>query len=102
MTRSKFAREVANKMKKDYPHAGISNEDAKIWTIAVFDCLENVLLRKEKITLLNFGTFETYIAKSRKRGDINSKSTVVDPPRTRLKFTIAPALDKKIAELPVE
>ena len=102
MTRNEFAREVANKMKNDYPHAGISNEDAKIWTMAVFDCLADTLVNDGKVILLNFGTFETYTAKPRKRGDIISKSTVVDPPRTRLKFTIAPVLDKKIAELPVK
>ncbi|MFA6832508.1 MAG: HU family DNA-binding protein [Bacteroidaceae bacterium] len=102
MTRNEFAREVANKMKNDYPLAGISNEDAKIWTMAVFDCLADTLLSDGKVILLNFGTFETYAAKPRKRGDIISKSTVIDPPRARLKFTIAPVLDKKIAELPVK
>ena len=102
MTRNEFAREVANKMKNDYPHAGISNEDAKIWTMAVFDCLEDMLLKEGSVTLLNFGTFKVAKSEPRRRGDISSGGTAIDPPRMRLKFTVAPAMDEKIKNLPVE
>lgn len=102
MTRNEFAKVVANKMKHNYPHAGISNEDAKIWTMAVFDCLADTLINNEKVILLNFGTFETYTTKPRKRGDINSNSTVVEPSKVRLKFTTATNLKKRISALPVE
>ena len=102
MTRSEFARVVADKMKNDYPRAGISYRDAKIWTVALIDCLSDMVLKEGRVTLLNFGTFETYTTKPHKRGDINSKSTVTDPPRVRLRFTASPELNKKVAELPVE
>ena len=102
MTRNEFAKVVANKMKQDYPRAGISNEDAKIWTKEVFDCLADTILEQGKVVLLNFGTFNVSKSNQRKRGDIPSGGTVIDPPRMRLKFTVAPTLDKKIAELPVK
>jgi nucleoid DNA-binding protein len=102
MTRNEFAREVANKMKNDYPRAGISNEDAKIWTMAVFDCLADMLLKEKWVTVLNFGTFKVAKSESRRRGDIASGESVIDPPRMRLKFTVAPAFKKKIAELEVK
>lgn len=102
MTRNEFAREVANKMKQDYPRAGISNDDAKIWTMAVFDCLEDMLLKEGSVTLLNFGTFKISKSEPRRRWDILSSSTVIDSPRMRLNFTVAPAFKKKIAELEVK
>lgn len=102
MTRNEFAREVANKMKNDYPRAGISNEDAKIWTMAVFDCLEDMLLKEGSVTVLNFGTFNISKSEPRRRWDIKSCSTVIDSPRMRLTFTVAPAFKKKIAELEVK
>ena len=102
MTRNEFARVVANKMKQDYPRAGISNEDAKIWTMAVFDCLADTLIKDGKVILLNFGTFKVSKSNPRRRGDIASGGTAVDHPRMRLKFTVAPTLDKKVAELPVK
>ena len=102
MTRNEFAREVANKMKNDYPRAGISNEDAKIWTVAVFDCLEDMLLKKGSVTVLNFGTFNISKTEPRRRWDIKSSATIVDPPRMRMGFTVAPAFKKKIAELEVK
>jgi len=102
MTRTEFAKVVANKMKQKYPNAGISNGDAKIWTVAVFDCLADCILKRESVTAWGLGTFDTYVTKPHKRGDIKSKSTVVDPPRVKLRFTVARAFNDEISNLPVE
>jgi len=102
MTRTEFAKVVANKMKQKYPNAGISNDDAKIWTVAVFDCLADTVLKGESVTAWGFGTFDTYVTKPHKRGDIKSKRTVVDPPRTKLRFTVARAFNDEISKLQVE
>ena len=102
MTRTEFAKVVANKMKQKYPNAGISNDDARIWTVAVFDCLADCILKRESIIAYGFGTFDTYVTKPHRRGDIKSKSTVVDPPRVKLRFTLAKSFNDKISNLPVE
>ncbi|MFA6832930.1 MAG: HU family DNA-binding protein, partial [Bacteroidaceae bacterium] len=73
-----------------------------IWTMAVFDCLADMLLKEKCVTVLNFGTFKVTKSEPRRRGDIASGESVIDPPRMRLKFTVAPAMDEKIKNLPVE